>query len=348
MVKRRSRFGEFLGCSGYPDCDGIKRLQSDPVKTGVACPECKEGEILERRSRRGKIFFGCGRYPKCKFAAWNKVVPAAVPVVRRELHGRERLEAHRHHLAMRQQGMRLQGSRASRAQSRAGIPVDAARVTSSRRFARCWTPADPSVETCRALLRVVACRADRGICDAGSCAANPVDVIPHQEETVAALCCARLLRHEGERRQRRLLRDSERRQARLRAEGQGQGREIFHRHDVQGRSRRRRWSRWGWTSPATGSPTWSSRNGCGGANCCLLFHIFEIGPTFKKLGTIDAEFGDSGPHFVHPDKDSKSTGVGDSRFMTGPLPTGTPTSPIRPRPKSSCATATMHTVLRPT
>ena len=122
MVKRRSRFGEFLGCSGYPDCDGIKRLQSEPVKTGVACPECKEGEILERRSRRGKIFFGCGRYPKCKFAAWNKVVLAAMPVMRRELHGRERLEAHRHHLAMRQQGMRLQSSRAGR---RAAEPAPA-------------------------------------------------------------------------------------------------------------------------------------------------------------------------------------------------------------------------------
>ena len=47
----------------------------------------------------------------------------------------------------------------------------------------------------------------------------------------------------------------------------------------------------------------------GGANCCLLFHIFEIGPTFKKIGTIDAEFGDSGPHFLHPDKDSKITGL---------------------------------------
>ena len=79
MVKRRSRFGEFLGCSGYPECDGIKRLQSAPVKTGVACPECKEGEILERRSRRGKIFYGCGRYPKCKFAAWDKVVPHPCP-----------------------------------------------------------------------------------------------------------------------------------------------------------------------------------------------------------------------------------------------------------------------------
>ena len=50
----------------------------------------------------------------------------------------------------------------------------------------------------------------------------------------------------------------------------------------------------------------------GGANCCLMFHIFEIGPTFRKLGTIDAEFGDSGPHFLHPDKDSKTSGAGDS------------------------------------
>ena len=79
MVRRRSRFGEFLGCSGYPECDGIKRLKAEPVKTGVACPECKEGEILERRSRRGKLFFGCGRYPKCKFASWDKVVPRPCP-----------------------------------------------------------------------------------------------------------------------------------------------------------------------------------------------------------------------------------------------------------------------------
>jgi DNA topoisomerase I len=79
LVRRRSRFGEFLGCSGYPDCDYIKRTQPTAVKTGVACPECKEGEILERRSRRGKLFFGCGRYPKCKFASWDKVVAQACP-----------------------------------------------------------------------------------------------------------------------------------------------------------------------------------------------------------------------------------------------------------------------------
>jgi DNA topoisomerase-1 len=79
MVRRRSRFGEFLGCSGYPDCDGIKRLKSDPISTGVSCPDCKEGDVLERRSRRGKLFFGCSRYPKCKFASWDKVVAHPCP-----------------------------------------------------------------------------------------------------------------------------------------------------------------------------------------------------------------------------------------------------------------------------
>ncbi|HYB92061.1 MAG TPA: type I DNA topoisomerase [Candidatus Binataceae bacterium] len=79
MVRRRSRFGEFLGCTGYPECDGIKRLQAAPVKTGVHCPECIEGEMLERRSRRGKLFFGCGRYPKCKFASWDRVVAHPCP-----------------------------------------------------------------------------------------------------------------------------------------------------------------------------------------------------------------------------------------------------------------------------
>ncbi|HSR57779.1 MAG TPA: topoisomerase DNA-binding C4 zinc finger domain-containing protein, partial [Candidatus Binataceae bacterium] len=79
MVRRRSRYGEFLGCSGYPECDGIKKLKAEPVKTGIKCPECKEGEMLERRTRRGKLFYGCGRYPKCKFASWDKIIPSPCP-----------------------------------------------------------------------------------------------------------------------------------------------------------------------------------------------------------------------------------------------------------------------------
>ncbi len=82
MVKRRSRYGTFYGCSGYPDCKNILRTgpaAEKPKGTGIQCPECKEGEILEKKSRRGKIFFSCGRYPDCKFALWNKPVEEACP-----------------------------------------------------------------------------------------------------------------------------------------------------------------------------------------------------------------------------------------------------------------------------
>ena len=117
---------------GMLGVSGLRRNQAPSVrrrsKTGVACPECKEGEILERRSRRGKIFYGCGRYPKCKFAAWDKVVPHPCPSCGANYMVEKELEAHRHHLAMRQQGMRLQGSRARRRAARACAGLDASRV----------------------------------------------------------------------------------------------------------------------------------------------------------------------------------------------------------------------------
>jgi len=72
MVVKRGRFGRFLACSGYPECKNSK-----PISIGVSCPECKVGYLTERRSRRGKIFFGCNRYPECKFAAWDR--PLAEP-----------------------------------------------------------------------------------------------------------------------------------------------------------------------------------------------------------------------------------------------------------------------------
>jgi DNA topoisomerase-1 len=61
---------------------GLRRHQAHPRRTGHhrrRLPDCKEGEVLERRSRRGKIFYGCGRYPKCKFASWDRVVPHPCP-----------------------------------------------------------------------------------------------------------------------------------------------------------------------------------------------------------------------------------------------------------------------------
>lgn len=69
MVIKHGRFGTFLGCSGYPDCKNIK---SKAVSTGVKCPTCNIGDIVQKKSKRGRIFFSCNRYPDCTFALWQK------------------------------------------------------------------------------------------------------------------------------------------------------------------------------------------------------------------------------------------------------------------------------------
>ncbi|MGA9625034.1 MAG: type I DNA topoisomerase [Bryobacteraceae bacterium] len=74
LALKTGRFGEFTACSNYPTCKYVKQ------KTiGVKCPECSEGEISERRSRKGKTFYGCNRYPDCKFVAWAKPVAQKCP-----------------------------------------------------------------------------------------------------------------------------------------------------------------------------------------------------------------------------------------------------------------------------
>ncbi|KKT03044.1 MAG: topoisomerase protein [Parcubacteria group bacterium GW2011_GWA2_43_17] len=69
MVIKHGRFGKFLGCSGYPECKSIKNLEQS---TGVQCPECGKGDIVAKKSRRGKTFYACNQYPDCKFALWSK------------------------------------------------------------------------------------------------------------------------------------------------------------------------------------------------------------------------------------------------------------------------------------
>ena len=78
MLLRWGKFGKFLGCSGYPECKNIQPLEK-PVDLGIKCPECKEGNIKERKSRWGKMFYGCDRYPECKFATWDKPMPTPCP-----------------------------------------------------------------------------------------------------------------------------------------------------------------------------------------------------------------------------------------------------------------------------
>jgi len=74
MIIRRGRYGLFLACSDYPECKGTK-----PITTGVKCPKCDKGEISERRSKRGKVFYGCTEYPRCDFASWDRPFPEKCP-----------------------------------------------------------------------------------------------------------------------------------------------------------------------------------------------------------------------------------------------------------------------------
>ena len=123
MVRKKGRFGEFMACSGYPECKSTQKIASsgDPVEdievpdeecptcgsklvqkhgpygafvacgdypdckyikqqtTGVDCPDCSKGQIVHRRSRRGRIFYGCSAFPDCKFVLWKKPVDQKCP-----------------------------------------------------------------------------------------------------------------------------------------------------------------------------------------------------------------------------------------------------------------------------
>ena len=62
MQLKVGKYGKFYGCTNYPKCNGIK-----PVTLGIACPKCKVGEILQRKSKQGRFFYGCTKYPECDF-----------------------------------------------------------------------------------------------------------------------------------------------------------------------------------------------------------------------------------------------------------------------------------------
>ena len=74
MMIRHGRFGEFTACSGYPECKYVKQNF-----IGVKCPECKDGELVEKRARKGNTFYGCGNYPKCKFTSAHRPIAEKCP-----------------------------------------------------------------------------------------------------------------------------------------------------------------------------------------------------------------------------------------------------------------------------
>lgn len=78
LVIRHGRYGKFIGCSNYPKCKHIEPLHP-PEDTGIQCPQCYQGQLVKRRSRRGKYFYSCERYPDCKYAVWNPPLAEACP-----------------------------------------------------------------------------------------------------------------------------------------------------------------------------------------------------------------------------------------------------------------------------
>ena len=84
LIKRKGRYGEFIACEGYPKCkysrkiEGAAKEKKPLVSTGVKCPSCGTGEIVERFSRRGK-FYGCTNYPKCGFVSNYAPIARACP-----------------------------------------------------------------------------------------------------------------------------------------------------------------------------------------------------------------------------------------------------------------------------
>lgn len=78
LVIKLGRYGKFIGCSNYPNCKHMEPLEQ-PKDMGVVCPECKQGNMLSRKSRWGKVFYSCARYPDCKYAVWNQPVEGTCP-----------------------------------------------------------------------------------------------------------------------------------------------------------------------------------------------------------------------------------------------------------------------------
>jgi DNA topoisomerase-1 len=78
MLIKMGRYGKFLACSAYPECKNIQPLVK-PTALGITCPECKEGELMEKKSRYGKIFYSCNRYPQCKYALWDQPIDETCP-----------------------------------------------------------------------------------------------------------------------------------------------------------------------------------------------------------------------------------------------------------------------------
>ncbi|MCX6723845.1 MAG: type I DNA topoisomerase [Candidatus Staskawiczbacteria bacterium] len=79
LIERLGRFGRFYACSKFPECKHTESVEGDPDTLNITCPKCKEGKITGKRTRKGKTFYGCDRFPKCDFALWDKPINEFCP-----------------------------------------------------------------------------------------------------------------------------------------------------------------------------------------------------------------------------------------------------------------------------
>lgn len=75
MVVKVGRYGKFIACPGYPECKNVKKFVQE---IGVKCPKC-DGEVIVRKTKKGRIFYGCSNYPNCDFVSWNEPVNERCP-----------------------------------------------------------------------------------------------------------------------------------------------------------------------------------------------------------------------------------------------------------------------------
>ena len=90
MVVKVGRYGKFLACPGYPECKNVKKIVND---TGAQCPKCG-GKIIERRSKKGRVFYGCSEYPKCDFVSWDPPSKEKCPVCGKTLMQKKTKDKH--------------------------------------------------------------------------------------------------------------------------------------------------------------------------------------------------------------------------------------------------------------
>jgi DNA topoisomerase-1 len=75
MFVKFGRFGKFIACPGYPECKNIKKMVTE---TGVPCPKCG-GKVIVKKSKKGRVFYGCDQYPKCDFVSWDEPLNEKCP-----------------------------------------------------------------------------------------------------------------------------------------------------------------------------------------------------------------------------------------------------------------------------